>query len=80
LLLARRDKGAAIILISEDLDELLALSDRIEVIYEGRIVGSFSSEAADVHEIGLLMTGGEGAHHLDDIRRPVAATPDQSSE
>jgi ABC-type uncharacterized transport system ATPase subunit len=80
LLLARRDQSAGIILISEDLDELLALSDRIEVIYEGRIVGSFPSEAADVHEIGLLMTGGEGAHHLDDIRRPATATRDESSE
>ena len=58
LLLERRDKGAAILLISEDLDEILALADRIDVMYEGRIVGSFDAATADVHEIGLLMTGG----------------------
>ena len=58
LLLDRRAAGAAILLISEELDEILALADRIEVMYEGRIVGSFSGDEADVHEIGLLMTGG----------------------
>ena len=45
-------------LISEELDEILSLSDRVVVMYEGRIVGSFPSETADIHEIGLLMTGG----------------------
>ena len=58
LLLERREGGAGILLISEDLDEILALADRIEVMYEGRIVGSFDATTADVHEIGLLMTGG----------------------
>jgi simple sugar transport system ATP-binding protein len=58
LLLERREQGAAILLISEDLDEILALADRVDVMYEGRIVGSFDAAAADVHEIGLLMTGG----------------------
>jgi simple sugar transport system ATP-binding protein len=58
LLLARREAGAAILLISEDLDEILALADRIDVMYEGRITGSFDARSADVHEIGLLMTGG----------------------
>ncbi|HET9347106.1 MAG TPA: ABC transporter ATP-binding protein [Candidatus Limnocylindrales bacterium] len=57
LLLERRDHDAGILLISEDLDEILALADRVDVMYEGRIVGSFTAEAADVHEIGLLMTG-----------------------
>jgi len=58
VLLARRDAGAATLLISEDLDEILALADRIAVIYEGRIEGIFDAAAADIHEIGLLMTGG----------------------
>jgi simple sugar transport system ATP-binding protein len=58
LLLERREAGAGILLISEELDELLALADRIEVMYEGRIVGSFDASTADIHEIGLLMTGG----------------------
>jgi simple sugar transport system ATP-binding protein len=61
ILLERRDGGAGILLISEELDELLALADRIEVMYEGQIVGSFDATTADVHEIGLLMTGGAGS-------------------
>jgi ABC-type uncharacterized transport system ATPase subunit len=61
LLLERRASGAAILLISEDLDEILALADRIDVMYEGQVVGSFDAATADVHEIGLLMTGGAGS-------------------
>jgi len=57
LLLEQRAAGAAILLISEDLDEVLALSDRVAVIYEGRIVGEMPAEGADVGRIGLLMTG-----------------------
>ena len=62
LLLAQRDAGAAILLISEELEELLALSDRIAVIYEGRIMGempilSAKPEESIVETIGLMMTG-----------------------
>ena len=57
LLLNRRDAGAAIILVSEDLDELLSLSDRLIVMYRGGIAGEFSTGDAPIHEIGLLMTG-----------------------
>jgi ABC-type uncharacterized transport system ATPase subunit len=62
-LLEQRQKGAAILLISEDLDELLAISDRVAVMYEGRIMGVVPAEDADVEEIGLMMAGtaGEGA-------------------
>ena len=67
VLLERRKAGTAILLISEDLDEILALADRVDVLYEGRMVGSFPADAADIHEIGLLMTGG------------AAATPDASA-
>jgi simple sugar transport system ATP-binding protein len=56
-LLEQRQKGAAILLISEDLDELLALSDRIAVMYEGRIMGIVPTAEADVEEIGLMMAG-----------------------
>lgn len=56
-LLAQRQAGVAILLISTELDEVLALSDRIAVIYEGQIVGVVPAEAADVHRIGLLMAG-----------------------
>jgi simple sugar transport system ATP-binding protein len=56
-LLEQRQKGAAILLISEDLDELLAVGDRIAVIYEGRIMGIVPAKEADVVEIGLMMAG-----------------------
>jgi general nucleoside transport system ATP-binding protein len=50
--------GLGVLLISEDLDEILALSDRIVVLYEGGILGGFDAAEADVEEIGLLMAGG----------------------
>jgi general nucleoside transport system ATP-binding protein len=56
-LIEERDKGAAILLISEDLDELLSLSDRILVIYEGQIAGEVPPRDEYVDEIGLLMAG-----------------------
>ncbi len=56
-LLEQRQNGAAILLISGDLDELLAVSDRIAVIYEGRVMGIVSVAEADVEEIGLMMAG-----------------------
>jgi general nucleoside transport system ATP-binding protein len=57
LLIEQRDAGAAILLISEDLEELLSLSDRLVVMYEGRIVGEMPTEGADLHKISLLMAG-----------------------
>jgi general nucleoside transport system ATP-binding protein len=59
LLLDLRSRGTAILLISEELDEILALADRVDVMYEGRIVGSVPVGEADVGRIGLLMTGGD---------------------
>lgn len=56
-LLEERTKGTAILLISEDLDEILALSDRIVVMYEGAIVGEVKRDAADVRTLGLMMAG-----------------------
>jgi simple sugar transport system ATP-binding protein len=60
-LLGLRDRGAAILLISEELTELVRLSDRIAVLYEGRIVGTFERGAIDIHRLGRLMTGAEEA-------------------
>jgi simple sugar transport system ATP-binding protein len=57
LLIEHRDRGAAILLISEELDELISLADRMAVIYEGRIVGEMPAEGADIHAIGLMMAG-----------------------
>ncbi|MBA2365719.1 MAG: ABC transporter ATP-binding protein [Actinobacteria bacterium] len=60
LLLEQRASGVGILLISEDLDELLMLSDRIAVMYEGEIAGEVSADDADLERIGLMM-GGTGA-------------------
>jgi simple sugar transport system ATP-binding protein len=51
--------GIGVLLISEDLDEILALADRIVVMYEGAIVGERDARTATVEELGLLMAGGE---------------------
>lgn len=56
-LLEQRRQGAAILLISEDLDEILALSDRVAVVYEGRVMGVVPREAAAPDKLGLLMAG-----------------------
>ena len=56
-LLEQRRSGAATLLISEDLDEILALSDRIAVIYEGQIMDILPREAATSRQLGLLMAG-----------------------
>ena len=50
--------GVAILLMSEDLDEIRALADRILVVYEGKIVGDLPAGSASIEEIGLLMAGG----------------------
>ena len=55
LLLAQREAGAAILLVSEELDELIALSDRVYVIYDGKIMGEVEDGNIDV--IGQMMTG-----------------------
>ena len=46
-----------VMLVSEDLDELLALSDGVMVMYRGRVAGEFDAATASVQDIGLLMTG-----------------------
>jgi ABC-type uncharacterized transport system ATPase subunit len=62
LLRARRDAGVAIVLISEDLEEVLALSDRVHVMFKGRIVGSMDADEIDRTQIGLLMAGSAPEH------------------
>ncbi len=57
LLLQQRDKGTAVLLISEDLDELLEISDRIAVMFEGEIEGIVPVEEADIDALGLMMAG-----------------------
>lgn len=57
VLMEHRNRGSAILLISEDLDEVLLMSDRIAVMYCGRIAGEFDAAHADREKIGLLMGG-----------------------
>ncbi len=59
LLLEERAKGTAVLLISEDLEELLAISDQIAVMFEGQIVGIVPAAEADVSTIGLMMAGAQ---------------------
>jgi simple sugar transport system ATP-binding protein len=62
VLRARRAGGAAILLVSEDLDELFDLSDRLIVMHRGQIVGTFRPDETDPHAVGLLMTGAQTSH------------------
>ncbi|MCB8988621.1 MAG: ABC transporter ATP-binding protein [Ardenticatenaceae bacterium] len=70
LILAQREAGTAVLLISEELEELLSLSDRIAVIYEGEIMGIVPADDADVEELGLMMTGSRLA---DVLKQKVTA-------
>jgi ABC-type uncharacterized transport system ATPase subunit len=56
-LIAARDEGDAVLLISSELDEILALSDRILVMFKGRIVAEYAADVADKAQIGLAMAG-----------------------
>ena len=71
-LLDQRERGTGVLLLSEDLDEILDLSDRIVVIYEGEFVHETTPEEADRHRLGLEMNGGEGPKTSTDTD-PVAA-------
>lgn len=57
VLLRQRERGAAILLISEDLEEVMALSDRILVMFSGGVMGILDAEEAEAGEIGLMMAG-----------------------
>lgn len=61
-LVQARDKGAGVLFISEDLEELFTLSDRLVILYGGSMVGSFKPDETNVFEVGHLMTGSEVQH------------------
>jgi len=61
-LVAARNRGTAVLLVSEDLDELLALADRIVVMSEGQIVHDVPAAQADRHALGAFMGG---KHHAE---------------
>jgi simple sugar transport system ATP-binding protein len=67
LLLEQRANGAGVLLISEDLDELFEMSDRIVVIHHGEIVGEVDPRYADRYEVGRLMMGTDDAASLVDL-------------
>ncbi len=56
-LIQARENGAGVLLISEDLEELFILSDRLVVLHGGRIAGKFYPEETDIYEVGHIMTG-----------------------
>ena len=56
-LLEQKAKGCATLLVSEDLDEVLGLSDRIGIIYEGRLMDVVDQKDATTEKLGLLMAG-----------------------
>jgi ABC-type uncharacterized transport system ATPase subunit len=56
-MIASRDKGCGVVLISADFDEVLKLSDRIAVMFEGRIVGIYPGENPPIRDISLAMAG-----------------------
>lgn len=65
-----RDNGAGILMVSSDLDEVLAISDRVIVLYEGKVAGEFDPSTSSVEEIGFCMLGsrqlaGSRSHSLD---------------
>ncbi len=60
VLLAQREQGTAVLLVSEDLEEILQLSDRIAVMFNGEIMGILPADRADLETIGLMMAG---VHH-----------------
>jgi simple sugar transport system ATP-binding protein len=70
LLLEQRAAGAGVLLISEDLDELFELSDRIAVVHQGAVVGVVDPRTADRYEVGQLMLAGHTDH--DDRERGAA--------
>jgi len=57
VLLVQRERGAATLLISEDLEEIMTLSDRILVLFNGEVMGILEAESADIEVIGLMMAG-----------------------
>jgi simple sugar transport system ATP-binding protein len=68
-LLEQRGKGAGILLLSEDLNEVIALSDRIIALYEGRIMGTVMRGQFDLEQIGLMMAGStrEDGHATSEV-------------
>ena len=70
LILERRAAGVGVLMVSEDLDELLMVADRIVVLHDGQVAGIVDAVGADRQMIGQLML--EGADHADHATEPAA--------
>ncbi len=71
-LLEARDKGAAILLVSVELDEIMSLSDRIAVLFRGQIAGEMDAAEATEENLGILMAGGSLQEHAESVSLPTA--------
>ncbi len=71
-ILAERDSGKAVLVVSMELEEVMSLSDRILVMYEGRVAAEFGSGEADAERIGYFMTGG-AAREAASAPKPASA-------
>jgi simple sugar transport system ATP-binding protein len=73
-IVAERDKGAAVVVVSTELDEVLGLADRIGVMYRGKIIGEVPG-GTSAEEIGLLMAGSTTEHAVDPTAGQMAEVP-----
>ena len=74
-IIALRDQGKAILLVSVELEEILALSDRIAVMFDGQIMGERAADQTDEKELGLLMAGitdTENEHSVAEVEANLA--------
>jgi len=69
--LGLKSHKTAILLISEDLDEIFKLADRVGVVFDGQLTGDFPVEQADLEEVGLLMTGSCSARERVNDNEPA---------
>ncbi len=78
-----RESGRGVLVFSEDLDEVVHMSDVVLVMFKGQIVGSFTRDEVDLDRIGLLMTGSlsavDDALDLDSIESQAIETPEKAS-
>jgi len=79
-LVEKRDQGVGILLVSAELDEIMEFSDRIIVLYEGRVMGIFAAGSVDENRLGLLMTGGEQPSEAIDLTSPGLKSGDASPQ
>jgi simple sugar transport system ATP-binding protein len=77
-ILAKRDEGVAVLLVSPELDEIMDLSDRIIVLYRGAVVGELSAEEATREKLGLLMAGVSPAEKAVPTQGTPAVTGESS--